>query len=90
MEWKVSKSMKNWLCFSIVSRNENRSLLFVFGDFKMLHLEEEAFRKKPGKLKLLFQNVFEALDFSIYNKSKGLLDSKLIVSGIFMYYGIKN
>lgn len=56
---------------------------------KMLHLEEEAFRKKPGKLKLLFQNVFEALDFSIYNRSKGLLDSKLIVSGIFIYYGIK-
>jgi len=56
---------------------------------KMLHLEEEAFRKKPGKLKVLFRNVLEAVDFSVYNKTKGLLDSKMIVSSIFIYYAIK-
>lgn len=56
---------------------------------KALGIDEEAFRQKPGKLKLFLKNVGEALDFSIYNKSKGLLDSKMIVAAIFFYYGVK-
>ena len=57
--------------------------------FKVLGIEEEAFRQKPGKLKVFLKNIGEALDFSIYNKSKGLLDSKMIVAAVFFYYGVK-
>ena len=36
------------------------------------------------------KNVFEVLDLSVYNKSKGLLDIKTIVVGLFAYYGIES
>ena len=56
---------------------------------KLLHLEEEALKNKPGKIKVLLKQTFEAVDMAIYNKSKGYLDLKTLVAGIFAFYGIK-
>lgn len=56
---------------------------------KILGLEEEAFRTKSGKVKTFLKNVTEAMDCSIYNKSKGMLDTKMLIAAIFIYYGVK-
>lgn len=64
------------------------SLLYLIL-LRMLGIEEEAFRVKPGKLKILIKNVAEAVDMSIYNKTKGFLDVRMVVAAIFLYYGIK-
>lgn len=56
---------------------------------RMLGIEEEAFRAKPGKLKVLIKNVAEAIDMTIYNKTKGFLDAKMVIASVFLYYGIK-
>lgn len=56
---------------------------------KLLHLEGEALKNKPGKIKVLLKQTFEAVDMAIYNKSKGYLDLKTLVAGIFAFYGIK-
>ena len=47
---------------------------------KLLHLEEEALKNKPGKIKVLLKQTFEAVDMAIYNKSKGYLDLKTLVA----------
>ena len=56
---------------------------------KLLHLEEEALKNKPGKLKKMIRQAFEALDIAVYNKSKGYLDLKTLTAGAFIFYGIK-
>ena len=56
---------------------------------KLLHLEGEALKNKPGKIKVLLKQTFEVVDMAIYNKSKGYLDLKTLVAGIFAFYGIK-
>ena len=56
---------------------------------KLLHLEEEALKNKPGKLKKMIRQAFEALDMAVYNKSKGYLDLKTLTAGAFIFYGIK-
>ena len=56
---------------------------------KLLHLEGETLKNKPGKIKVLLKQTFEAVDMAIYNKSKGYLDLKTLVAGIFAFYGIK-
>ena len=56
---------------------------------KLLHLEEEALKNKPGKVKKMLKQAFESVDMAIYNKSRGYLDLKTLVAGIFAFYGIK-
>ena len=56
---------------------------------RLLHLDEEALKNKPGKLKIMLKQAFEAVDMAIYNKSKGYLDLKTLAAGIFTFYGIK-
>ena len=56
---------------------------------KLLHLEEEALKNKPGKVKELLKQAFESVDMAIYNKSRGYLDLKTLAAGIFAFYGIK-
>lgn len=56
---------------------------------KILGLEELALEQKTGRLTDMIRNMTESLDLSVYNKSVGLLDLKLVVSAIFVYYGLK-
>lgn len=56
---------------------------------KLLHLDEKALKNKPGKIKVLFKQMFEAADIAVYNQSKGYLDLRTLVSGVFIFYGIK-
>ena len=56
---------------------------------KLLHLDEEALKSKSGKVKVMLKQIFEAMDMTIYNKSKGYLDLKTLISGIFVFYGIR-
>lgn len=56
---------------------------------RLLHLDEEALKNKPGKVRTLLKQAFEAVDMAIYNKSKGYLDLKTLTAGIFAFYGIK-
>ncbi len=56
---------------------------------RLLHLDEEALRNKPGKIKMFLKQAFEAADIAIYNQSKGFLDLKTLVAGIFAFYGVK-
>lgn len=46
--------------------------------------------KEKGKLKTLFNNLIDITDISLYNKSKGLLDTKTLAGFILLAYGIKN
>lgn len=55
----------------------------------LLGLEEEVFNKKNGKIFSFMKDTIDAIDFTIYNKSKGFLDIKGIISAIFICYGIK-
>ena len=52
---------------------------------KLLHLEEEALKNKPGKVKKMLKQAFESVDMAIYNKSRGYLDLKTLVAGIFAF-----
>ncbi|BBM36403.1 HMA2 domain-containing protein [Pseudoleptotrichia goodfellowii] len=74
----------------LFDENKIESSFLYLVILKILHLEEEAFKSKPTKIKIFLKNVFEVLDLSVYNKSKGLLDIKTIVAGLFTYYGIES
>lgn len=56
---------------------------------KLLNLELEVFGKRKGKLKTLFNNLIDITDISLYNKSRGLLDTKTLAGFILLAYGIK-
>jgi hypothetical protein cdivTM_20372 len=56
---------------------------------RLLHLDEEALKNKPGRIKELLKQVFESADMAGYNKRKGYLDLKILTAGIFIFYGIK-
>ena len=48
---------------------------------KLLHLEEEALKNKPGKIKELLKQAFESVDMAIYNKSKKLREIPKLPTG---------
>ncbi len=56
---------------------------------KLLSLENELFKKRNGKLKNIFDNFMNATNISVYNKSKGLLDSKTAIGFFFLLFGIR-
>ena len=56
---------------------------------RLLHLDEEALKNKPGRIKELLKQIFESADMAVYNKSKGYLDLRTLTAGIFIFYGIK-
>ncbi|WP_294664076.1 HMA2 domain-containing protein [uncultured Fusobacterium sp.] len=54
-----------------------------------LGLEEEAFEKKNGKMSFVLKDVIEAVDMTLYNKTKGILDLKTSIALFFTVYGVK-
>lgn len=52
-------------------------------------LEEAAFSKKSGKIFSGLKEFIEMSDLAIYNKTKGLLDTKTIIAALFIFYGIR-
>lgn len=55
----------------------------------ILGLEEEVFDKKNGKLFSGMREVIESIDFTIYNKTKGILDLKSTIALLFIINGIR-
>lgn len=56
---------------------------------KLIGLENEIFKKRTGKLKNIFNNLISFTDITLYNKSKGLLDTKTLAATLLLAYGIK-
>ena len=56
---------------------------------KLLNLDELIFKKRNGKLKYIFNNILNFADINIYNKTKGLLDTRSLAATILLIYGIK-
>lgn len=54
-----------------------------------LDLEEEAFGRKNGKISFLLKDIIDAMDMTLYNKTKGILDLKTTIALFFLTYGIK-
>lgn len=52
-------------------------------------LEEEVFSKKDGTISFTAKEILRAIDVTIYNKTKGILDIKSVIALTFIYYGIK-
>lgn len=52
-------------------------------------LEEEAFSRKSGKTTFALKDTIEAVDMTIYNKTRGILDLKSVIALFFIGYGIK-
>ncbi|MDD7409820.1 HMA2 domain-containing protein [Fusobacterium gastrosuis] len=56
---------------------------------KLTDLEKEIFAKRNGRIKMNFHNLLNFSDITIYNKTKGLFDTKSLVALILAIYGIK-
>lgn len=56
---------------------------------KLLALEDEILKKRSGKLKTSFNSLINFSDLFIYNKTKGLLDTKSLTALILLIYGAK-
>ncbi|MCY7008791.1 hypothetical protein OCK72_09155 [Fusobacterium simiae] len=56
---------------------------------KLLNLDEELLKDRKGKVKSLFTNLGKVADISIYNKTKGLFDTKTLIATGFLIYGLK-
>lgn len=56
---------------------------------KLLGLENEIFKKRSGKLKYSVNNLLNFSDIAIYNKTKGLLDTRTLIAALFLLYGIR-
>lgn len=54
-----------------------------------LGLEEEAFEKKNGRMSFVLKDILEAMDMTLYNKTKGTLDIKTTIALFFLIYGVK-
>lgn len=52
-------------------------------------LEEEVFSKKNGIVSSQIKDILGAIDTTIYNKTKGILDIKSVIALIFIFYGIR-
>ncbi|ASQ48011.1 hypothetical protein BCB68_02940 [Leptotrichia sp. oral taxon 498] len=86
-EVKVNSVIGSILIYFDEKVLENSFLYLIV--LKLLHLDEEALKSKSGKVKVMLKQIFEAMDMTIYNKSKGYLDLKTLISGIFVFYGIR-
>lgn len=70
--------------------NNKISLELMIGILlKLLSLENEIFKKREPKLKNILTNIFSATDIVIFNKSKGLLDTKSLTGLVLLTYGLK-
>lgn len=69
------------------SQIDNNFMLGII--LKLLNLEDEIFAKRNGKIKTSLNNLLNFSDITIYNKSKGLLDTKSLIALIFVIYGVK-
>ncbi len=57
--------------------------------FDKTHYIEELLKDRKGKVKSLFTNLGKVADISIYNKTKGLFDTKTLIATGFLIYGLK-
>lgn len=55
----------------------------------ILGLEDEVFEKKNGKIFSAMNEIIESVDFTIYNKTKGILDLKSTIALLFIINGIR-
>ena len=56
---------------------------------KLLNLDEELLKDRKGKIKNTFSNLGKLVDITIYNKTKGLFDTKTLIATGLLIYGIK-
>ena len=56
---------------------------------KLLNLDEELLKDRKGKVKNTFSSLGKLADITIYNKTKGLFDSKTLAGTMLLIYGIK-
>ena len=52
-------------------------------------MKKKRSRKKNGKITFALKDTVDAVDMTIYNKSKGILDLKSVIALFFIGYGIK-
>ena len=56
---------------------------------KLLNLDEELLKDRKGKIKDTFLNLGKLADITVYNKTKGLFDTKTLIATGLLVYGIK-
>ena len=56
---------------------------------KLLNLDEELLKDRKGKIKNTFSSLGKLADITIYNKTKGLFDTKTLIATGLLIYGIK-
>ena len=56
---------------------------------KLLNLDEELLKDRKGKIKNTFSSLGKLADITIYNKTKGLFDTKTLAGTMLLIYGIK-
>lgn len=56
---------------------------------KLLNLDEELLKDRKGKIKNTFSSLGKLADITIYNKTKGLFDTKTLIATGLLVYGIK-
>mgnify|MGYP000975790188 CR=1 FL=1 len=56
---------------------------------KLLNLDEELLKGREAKAKTLFKSVAQIADITIYNKTKGLFDTKTLLGTGLLIYGLK-
>ena len=56
---------------------------------KSLNLDEELLKGREAKAKTLFKTVAQIADITIYNKTKGLFDTKTLLGTGLLIYGLK-
>lgn len=88
----IKEVKTNTLIGSIMIRfDENviKPVLLLGILLNFMDLEKEAFGRKNGKLSFLLHDILEATDLTLYNKTKGILDVKTVITLFFITYGIK-
>ena len=56
---------------------------------KLLNLDKELLKDRKGKIKNTFSSLGKLADITIYNKTKGLFDTKTLIATGLLVYGIK-
>lgn len=56
---------------------------------KLLNLDEELLKGREAKAKTLFKNMAKIADIIVYNKTKGLFDTKTLLGTGLLIYGLK-
>lgn len=64
-------------------------MLLIQVILRVLGLEDEAFAPKVGAISSMVKGTVEAVDHVIYNKTKGILDSKTVLGLLLLGYGVK-